>query len=390
MRVLSVVFTLDPLGGGVPSGTTNMLLSTQGVGISNTIVSAGSDAARGRASVTAGRLRAGGVEVHQFPAVRGPREVPDRWGLSLRKVGWIARHAGEYDVIHIHGVWGLGPLVALIAGRRAGVPIVLTPHESLSTFDIQQSRSRARRRQKMMLKRLYLRWADRFVVQSELEAAESTPPAERDRVSVIPYPIPAAAGDTEQPRRGSRRELRLGFLGRIDRKKNLAVLLDAMAMLPAHVSLDVAGDGHGELPDLMRKRAADLGLQSRVEWRGFIGGEARDRFLDDLDLLVMPSEFESFGMSAAEAMARGLPVVVTERMGVAELIKRHGGGVVTTPSAAAIAAAIMGLDEDRDALRALAEQSSAAPAGECGFDRVGNALQEAYVHARDVSSRSPK
>ena len=55
------------------------------------------------------------------------------------------------------------------------------------------------------------------------------------------------------------------------------------------------------------------------------------RLLAGLDVLAMPSEYESFGLSAAEAMLHGVPVLVSERTGIAEVIARHGGGRITRP-----------------------------------------------------------
>jgi glycosyltransferase involved in cell wall biosynthesis len=178
--------------------------------------------------------------------------------------------------------------------------------------------------------------------------------------------------------------LRVGFLGRIDPKKNLDLLIEAMAALPEEVHLTIAGDGPADLVGSLRLRADRLGVSDRLEWLGFVDSKERTRLLEGLDLLAMPSAFESFGLSAAEAMLHGVPVVVSQRTGIAELIRRHGGGRIVEADVASIAAAIGELEVDRESLRTMGAQGQAAVMEELDYVRVGQALHTAYVDATEV------
>jgi glycosyltransferase involved in cell wall biosynthesis len=379
VRVMSVISTLDPARGGTQSGAAGMIIASQRRGVSNTVVAAARASAPEASAGLVGRLRAEGVTVVEFPTVASSWERAERWGLSPRKVRWLNREAGAFDAVNIHGVWGLGLVAALRAARRNEIPAVVTAHESLTSFDIDNSRSHLRRRQKLLLKRFFLSRARLFVVCSELEAASSLPDADRERLRVIPY---AVVDDAKPPHQIGRPRpsdgLRLGYVGRIDAKKNVGLLLEAVAALPPHVRLEVAGDGIGELPGRLRDRADELGITDRVEWLGFIDADARSELLQRIDLLVMPSQFESFGMAAAEAMTQGVPVLVSRRTGIAEIIARHGGGVVVDPSVDALAAAIAELDSDRESLIRLGTDGARAARAELGMDRVGGLLAEMY------------
>lgn len=75
-----------------------------------------------------------------------------------------------------------------------------------------------------------------------------------------------------------------------------------------------------------RDLVAELGLGERVPWQGFVND--RNVFLASLDVLIMPSECEGFGMVAAEAMAHGVPVIVPRQSGIAPLVEQSGGGIV--------------------------------------------------------------
>jgi len=367
-----------------------MVLATQRVGVENVLVAGGNAEARERADRFAEPLRREGVLFKQFPTLPWPREAPDRWGLSYQQSSWVMRHVADYDLLHIHGIWGVGLLGGLAAARWRGVPVVVTAHEALTAFDIDDSRSEARRRQKLALRALYLRWATMFVLTSELEATDSLPPSESARLRVIHYPLV----DPRQPvpplhPRGTHTELRVGVIGRIHPKKNVGVLVEALAQLPEHVRLVVAGDArHGfvDLPDRLRERAAALGVDHRVEWLGFVSPEDRGELVDSLDLVAMPSVFESFGMSAAEAMLQGVPVLVSQRTGIAEVIARRGGGTVASADPAGVAEAIRKLDDDREALGRLGREAQAAILAELTYTQVGQALEAAYAEALALGS----
>jgi glycosyltransferase involved in cell wall biosynthesis len=379
---LAVVSSLDPLRGGTQSGATNLLLAGQAAGLQQQVVAGGTSAARERARTFTGRLEAAGVAVRQFPTLPWPPEAPDRWGLSLPLVTWLLRGVREFDIVHIHGVWGLGLVSAVAAARAHGKPIVVTPHESLTAFDIDDSNSKTRRRQKLMLKRLYLASSALFIVSSELEARDSFRPGEAAPAQVVHYPaFDPNDGLPELRPRGGHGEFRVGFLGRIHPKKNLDLLIDSIAMLPNHVVLNVAGDGPRDLVEALRRRAEARRLGPRVRWLGFLSAQQRRKFFAELDLLAMPSVFESFGMSAAEAMLHGVPVLVSQSTGIAEIVRCGGGGVVVPATVQATSGEIRRLDGRRDSLTEIGVSGQALVRDTLNSNRIGLQLRCAYESA---------
>jgi len=363
------------------SAATNMLLAATNAGVDSVVAvpeHSGPDGASSRAMIDL--LEPSGVVVRVMPALSWPRRAAYRWGMSPAQLAWTARHVRDFDLVHVHGIWGMAPVGGLVAGHVAGKPIVVTAHESLTTFDIDGSRTAARRRQKQLLKAVYLRYATLFLLTSELEARTSLPPAMRQRI--VHYPVVDETRSVPQLRaRGRRRELRVGFLARIDPKKNLHLLIDAMPRLADHVRLVVAGSGPPALVDNLRARAERLRVADRIEWLGFVDPGDRPRLLAELDLLAMPSAFESFGLSAAEAMLHGVPVLVSDQTGIAEVIRRHRAGHIATADVPGIAGAIGELDTDRGALQETGARGQAAVRQELSFGRIGHALYDAYQDA---------
>jgi glycosyltransferase involved in cell wall biosynthesis len=162
---------------------------------------------------------------------------------------------------------------------------------------------------------------------SELERQE-TETYERRSV-VIAH---AVAKRKAVPRRyGARRvatPLRIGFLGRNVPKKGINRIFEAMAAeRKSHWELLIAGPaGSTSFESVHRRIAEDLRVSGRISGLGYV--ETQQDLFDRCDVLVMPSEYEGFGMSAAKAMAAGVPVIVPRESGVAELVSEFEAGLV--------------------------------------------------------------
>ena len=151
MRVLSLVPGLDPARGGMATAATNMMLAARHAGVDSVVAVPEHGGSNPASRALIEQLEDAGVVVHALPVMRWPRRVAYRWGISPGQALWAARHVKEFDVVHVHGVWGLGPLSGLAAGQIAGKPVVVTPHVSLTAFDIDSSRSASRRYQKLLI-----------------------------------------------------------------------------------------------------------------------------------------------------------------------------------------------------------------------------------------------
>lgn len=108
--------------------------------------------------------------------------------------------------------------------------------------------------------------------------------------------------------------VRLGFIGRLARHKGPLTLLRAMRQLPRGWGLTIAGGG--PLESAVRAAARE---SERVEYVGWVDGSAKERFYSEVDLLVVPSEWEEPApLVVAEAAIRGIPAVVSDRGGLPE------------------------------------------------------------------------
>jgi glycosyltransferase involved in cell wall biosynthesis len=223
------------------------------------------------------------------------------------------------------------------------------PHEALTRFDMARGGTRGLRLAKRVLRGWYLRRVDRIVVSSELERRDSGLDDD-PRTIAIPHPVldetvpaPAAA-----PALGG--ALRIGFLGRLDPKKNLHRLVKALATAP-DARLIVGGDGDPVYRADIEALIARHGVADRVTWLGFVGAAAKPEFFRTVDVVAMPSEFECFGLVAAEALGAGTPVILSPTVGIAELIADADCAAIVPPRSDALAACFRRLGDRAELTR---------------------------------------
>ncbi len=265
-------------------------------------------------------------------------------GVSVRYLPWtgtglrqwprdraaIARAVQLADVVHVHGLYNLlGPL-ALVAARRAGKPCVLEP---LGMF--------TPRGRNQWVKRLYhhafthrmARQARVVIATSPQEFKELAPLGQppklvlrRNGIDVETFAkLPPA--DIFQRKLGVPDDRRVVlFLGRLSPVKNLEQFLEAFARVrPAHTTLALVGPAEPDYETRLRALAQRLGIAGDVAFAGALYDEEKLSALAAADLFVMPSLIESYGNAVAEAVAAGLPVLLTDTCGIAPAIHERAG-----------------------------------------------------------------
>jgi glycosyltransferase involved in cell wall biosynthesis len=121
------------------------------------------------------------------------------------------------------------------------------------------------------------------------------------------------------------------FLSRLHPKKGIDLLLSSFARLRAQVpdiALVLGGAGEERFVEQLRSQAHDLGIEPDVAWAGFLEGDAKKAAMGAADIFVLPSYSENFGVAVVEAMVAGLPVIVSDRVGIHREISAADAGLV--------------------------------------------------------------
>jgi glycosyltransferase involved in cell wall biosynthesis len=377
VAVLQLIAGLDPRDGGPPTAAVATALALRHQGFANEFAFSVERGREDTIAVFMAKLNASGISVHRFrqPPVFG--SYGRRWGINPRLGLWALRNGSRFDVIHVHSSWTFTTIVGLLSAKMYRRVAVLSTHESLTEFDRNKS-GPLLGTIKQFLRWVYVRSFDVVVVASTLEQSDLSDGAGLRSV-VVPHAVIGASVVRRRPSNGD--ELRVGFLGRLHPKKNLELLIDALALLPERVSLHVAGDGPPAYRESLEYRAMSSGVAERIRWLGFIDGAEKDQFLASIDVLAMPSSFEGFGVAAVEALSAGVPVIVSPRVGIADVVVEYRCGSVVASAAQEIACAVVELMKDSGRHHQLSENARLAAAREFSVETHGERIKAEYEGA---------
>jgi glycosyltransferase involved in cell wall biosynthesis len=185
--------------------------------------------------------------------------------------------------------------------------------------------------------------ADTVIVASQHVRRTLVGVVDDAKIKVVAYGAPPTKLRPERTVK-SRRPLQVLFAGALHQRKGISYLLDAVAMLASNVELTLIGQRVAE-------NATVDNACRRARWFRTIPHNRVLEIMLSSDVLVLPSLSEGFGLVVTEALACGLPVIVTPNVGASDLILNgREGFVVPVGSSDAIANRLNALDQDRELL----------------------------------------
>ena len=384
MKILQVIPSVGPLRGG-PSALVNTVsrgLARLGADVH---VVTTDDNGQARLQVPLGvPLVSDGVTFRYF------KRQWRQYNVSLPLKKWLATHIAEYDLIHIHALFSFSTLWTARYAQEAGKPYVVTPHGSLNSWGLSKHKRWLKALSLTLIETGILSGASAIHYLSEWERSEAARLGIVNRTIVIPNCVEPSMPSVQRhwlsSRFGGLRDQRtILFLGRLDAIKGLDLLLQAFANLRearSDVSLIIAGQGTAAFEDELHRQASRLGVSSSVYWLGFLSPEERASALTDADVFVLPSYSESFGTVVVEALAFGVPVVISDRVGMKDSVGQAGAGLVVPCDASRFANAIGELLSD-ETLRARCRSNGLALARQFTVEIVTSQLLRAYHAAID-------
>jgi len=306
---------------------------------------------------------------------------PRRLWSVYRAVAALAKEHGPPDLIHAH-VYTIG-WAALLAGRLRRIPVVISEHSSAFML-------RSLSRRQILKARWIFRLADAVLPVSNALRESIERYGLRGNFRVVPNVVNTELFTFSPPRGHSDGTIRLLTVASLVEVKGLPYLFRALPAVPwqgRQWQLDLVGDGpeHSALERL----ASELGIAENVHFHGRMVKKDVADLMRKADLFVLPSLVETFSVVTAEALASGLPVLVTRCGGPEEFVTGRSGMIVPPADAPALAAALGSM---LDRLASYDRPAIAREAGErFGSATVGNVLYQLYldVTKRVTMRRSP-
>jgi len=268
------------------------------------------------------------------------------WNPALPR--YLRARLQNFDVVHIFGLYDLlGPRTAA-AAQKLKIPYVAEPIGMFVPIV-----------RNLLVKRAYHRFLGNHMLQN---AAAIIATAEQEKSELIAGGIPTdkiilrrngVAAPASLPEHGLFRKS-LGipsdaklilFLGRLSQKKSPDLLLQAFAQLPPcspPIHLAFVGPDESGMLARLQQMSAQLEVAPRVHFSCPLSGNPKWSAYRDADIFVLPSRNENFGNTAAESVAAGTPVIVTDQCGIAPLLDGVAG-LTVQHSASSLAQKIFNL-----------------------------------------------
>jgi glycosyltransferase involved in cell wall biosynthesis len=300
-------------------------------------------------------------------------------------MGFCRGRLRDFDVVHIYGLYDtLGPVVARYC-RQFGIPYFVEPLGMTRPID----RGFLLKKMWRRLVNGYLEMADRMVATSELERGELLAEGFRTDRVLLRYNGIDEEEFRDLPPRGTFRtkagilddERLVIFLGRLIPRKGADLLIEALPRLGCNmIKLVIAGpEGEAGYVTFLREKARVLGVGDRVLFFGPLYASDKKAALVDADVFALPSRYENFGNTAAEAIACGTPVIVSNRCGIAPLVDQRAG-VVTSYDSEALARILNDLLSN-PALYQRLKTGCRGVAAEISWERLVGQMQSSYEEA---------
>lgn len=238
-----------------------------------------------------------------------PNDRISPYGYS-RNMKFFLQQA-DYDLYHTNGIWLYCNHETCVAARRKEKPYIITPHGMLYP----QALARSTWKKRLLLavggvnKDLKEAACIHATCKEELEYYRAL--GYKNPVAVISNPL--SIPDFIKDIRRENSVKRIGFIGRLDPRKNVETLIDAWIMLGNTMKdsqLVIIGKGDAAYEQMLRTKVQKYGLKN-VEFDGFITGRKKFERLASLTTLCVPSDFENFGMVVTESLSVGTPVIAS-------------------------------------------------------------------------------
>ena len=381
LKILHVVWTLDPSAGGVPVVAIKLAVTQALAGHDVHMLVYRTPSATAQISELLGSIAgASKVTVHY---------IPEPVGLECYTAGNAARACrhlvADCDVAHLHGVWD--PILLRVAAeaRAVGTPYVVMPHGMLDPWSLSQKPLKKKLAMALLFRRM-LNGAMFLHALNRDERDLLAPLGLRIPVELIPNGV-FAEDVLDLPPTGTFRAAHpaLGddpyvlFLSRLHFKKGLDYLADAFKRISGNfprLRLVVAGPDGGARHEFERGIAA-VGLTDRVHLVGPLYGSVKAAAMVDAAVFCLPSRQEGFSVAITEALGIGCPCVVTKACHYPE-VEEAGAGYCVELDGASVADGLTRVLRDPDARGRMGTLGRALVLGRFTWPVIGKVVVDAY------------
>ena len=325
------------------------------------------------------------VPVWFLPRFSPPTKYLREFAFSSQLTTWLWQHITKYELLHIHAIFSYPSTVAMAIARLRGIPYIVRPLGQLCEWSLQQS-TRKKQIYLTLVERANLNHSQALHFTSQQEHKEVSKLSLRAPSFILPHglSIPALIPDA---RRLLRQLLKvpaeepvLLFMSRLHPKKGLDYLIPALGKLAnQRFTFVLAGSGSPEYEAEIDALLVSASIRERTYRSGFVSGEMKDLLLQGSDVFALTSHSENFGVAVLEALAVGLPVVVTPGVALASMVEHYQLGYAAELDVPAIASALQLWLNNPQEGKNMGDRARQLILEKYTWDRIASNLIEVYT-----------
>jgi glycosyltransferase involved in cell wall biosynthesis len=254
---------------------------------------------------------------------------------------WLEKNAKNYNKILLNGIWQNHSIHSSIVLKKLDIPYSIFPHGMLDPWSIRNSFfKRIKKTIYFYLFEYHVLKSAEFVIftcEEECRLARSSFKFIKFNSKVIRYGMPPPPIQFAKSKllfksypMLKKRKIIL-FLGRVDKKKGLDLLIRAFAILYKNSDqfvLLIAGSGDIGYIKELKNISGSLGVSEKVIWMGMIHDELKWSTFYSSDIFCLPSHQENFGIAIVESLSAGLPVLISNKVNIFSEISKDKAGII--------------------------------------------------------------
>jgi glycosyltransferase involved in cell wall biosynthesis len=255
----------------------------------------------------------------------------------------------EKAIVHVHSWWNFTAIMSSLLALTMGVKVILSPRGMLTGYTFKHKNPNLKSILhesigKHLIKRCHLH------ATSIIEVMDLQKVVDPSKITLIPnilLDLPKRTINSIGTWKDGIPSFKLLFLSRIDEKKGLENLFEALATIQFRWRLTIAGRGKPKYIESLKKKATDLGIDNHIDWIGFVNNGQKFLLIACHQLTLLFSYNENFGNIILESLHMGTPVAISDQVGLADFVKKYDLGWVNHINKDAIAKTIFTAYHDK-------------------------------------------